>query len=139
MLSKSILALIGVAIVASPVLAKNVGQIPSDIPDSTRSWFKTVRSPGGVPCCDIADGHLESHWRAVTPVGDNSSYEIPIIDDGGQTDWVPIPTDKIIYSAGNPMDDAIAWYVDQGNPTTEEGGRRLHHYYIRCFVPPGGA
>src|SRR5690242_20707140 len=27
------------------------------VPDNVRSWFKSVRSPHGVPCCDISDGH----------------------------------------------------------------------------------
>ncbi len=138
MTSKLVIIAIGISITAIPVLAKNVGQIPTDIPDSTRSWFKTVRSPSGVPCCNIADGHLFTNWRAIKPEGDNSSYEIPITDVGGQVDWVPIPKNTIVYGAGNPMDDAIAWYVEQGEPTVEPGGKRLHHYYVRCFVPPGG-
>jgi hypothetical protein len=27
------------------------------VPDHIRSWFNSVQSPKGVPCCDIADGH----------------------------------------------------------------------------------
>jgi hypothetical protein len=29
----------------------------NDVPDHVRSWFKSVLSPSGVHCCDIADGH----------------------------------------------------------------------------------
>src|SRR5579862_8891725 len=36
--------------------AFNNGQY-DEVPDNVRSWFKSVRSPHGVPCCDIADGH----------------------------------------------------------------------------------
>ena len=28
-----------------------------NVPDDVRTWFKGVRSPAGVPCCDISDGH----------------------------------------------------------------------------------
>ena len=28
-----------------------------EVPEHLRKWFKGVRSPHGVPCCDIADGH----------------------------------------------------------------------------------
>lgn len=34
----------------------DVGQIPPNTPDSVRSWFKAVKSPNGVPCCDIDGG-----------------------------------------------------------------------------------
>jgi len=51
------------------------------VPDNVRSWFKSVRSPHGVPCCDISDGHrtafdmrpdgyyvpIEGEWRQVPP------------------------------------------------------------------------
>ena len=89
-----------------------------DVPANIRSWFKSVRSPQGVPCCDVADGH-------------RTDYEM-------RTDgyWVPIsgemrhvPAEAVVHNAGNPVGEAIVWYVQQG------GAGSL---YIRCFVPGGG-
>ena len=99
--------------------------------DQELGWFKSVKSPRGVPCCDIADGH-KTTWRGVPESGENSHYEVPINDD-----WVPVPKASIIYNAGNPMGEAIVWYVDQGF-SKADGEAEHHHYYIRCFVPDGG-
>jgi hypothetical protein len=86
------------------------------VPDNIRSWFKSVHSPLGVPCCDIADGHRTT-WRH----GD-TGYEVPI-----EGTWVPVPPEAIVYNAGNPLDEAIVWYVKQGSD-----------YFVRCFVPGDG-
>jgi hypothetical protein len=98
------------------------GQIPPNVPDNIRSWFKSVRSPNGVPCCDIADGHRTT-WRAVAETEEDSGYEVPIGDQ-----WVPVPKRAIVYNAGNPVGEAIVWYTQQGTAAP----------YIRCFVPDGG-
>lgn len=90
----------------------------NDVPPNIRSWFKNVRSPHGIPCCDIADGHRTT-WRGNKEGG----YEVPI--DGT---WRPVPNEAIVYNAGNPTGEAIVWYVQQGADS----------YYIRCFVPGGG-
>src|ERR1700743_1882325 len=96
-----------------------------DIPKETRDWFKPVRSPHGVPCCDIADGH-HTTWRGTTTGG----YEVPIGEEpDGSPHWVPLPPEAVVYDAGNPTGDAIVWYVFYPNPQTP---------YIRCFVPGGG-
>src|SRR5262249_56277790 len=29
----------------------------NDVPDHVRSWFKSLRSPAGLLCCGVADGH----------------------------------------------------------------------------------
>src|ERR1700716_479897 len=43
-----------------------------NVPDDVRRWFKSVRSPAGVPCCDISDGHrTEYDLRA-------GAYWVPI-------------------------------------------------------------
>jgi len=90
----------------------------NDVPDHIRSWFKGVRSPHGIPCCDIADGHRTT-WR-----GDkDGGYEVPI-----EGEWQHVPPEAIIYNAGNPVGEAVVWYVRQGT----------NSYYIRCFVPGGG-
>ena len=83
-----------------------------------RDWFKSVRSPKGVPCCDIADGHRTT-WRGTSEGG----YEVPIADE-----WRKVPPEAVVLNAGNPTGEAIVWYVRQGENV----------YYIRCFVPGGG-
>lgn len=87
---------------------------------NVRAWFKSVRSPHGVPCCDIADGH-------------RVSYEIdPKIESGYRAffegEWREIPKDALVTNAGNPVGEAVVWYVVQGPDSI----------YVRCFVPGGG-
>jgi hypothetical protein len=89
----------------------------NDVPDHVRSWFKNVRSPHGVPCCDIADGHRTSYDIR------SDGYWVPI-----EGKWQQVPPEAIVYNAGNPVGEAVVWYVRQGTNT----------YYIRCFVPGGG-
>jgi hypothetical protein len=90
-----------------------------DVPDNVRSWFKSVRSPHGVPCCDIADGHRTT-WDKHP--GDER-YWVPI-----EGEWRPVPNEAVVHNAGNPVGEAVVWYVWQAGPTL----------YIRCFVPGGG-
>jgi hypothetical protein len=116
--------LVMLAVVAS---AADNGQVPPDIPDNIRAWFKSVRSSNGVPCCDIADGHRTA-WRG-TPSG---GYEVPV--DG---DWIPVPPEAVILNAGNPVGEAIVWYVRTRNDPTAPDPHR--DYYVRCFVPGNGA
>ncbi len=115
-----------------PSFGADVGQIPPNVPDSVRSWFKAVKSPEGVPCCDIADGHRTT-WRAVPESEGNSGFEVPITGDDGAVNWVPVPKRAVIYNAGNPVGEAIVWYRDYG-PQVNDPDR----FYIRCFVPDGG-
>jgi hypothetical protein len=89
----------------------------SDVPDHIRSWFKNVRSPHGVPCCDIADGHRTDYDMRT------DGYWVPI-----EGKWQQVPPEAIVYNAGNPVGEAVVWYVQQG----------ANAYYIRCFVPGGG-
>jgi hypothetical protein len=90
---------------------------------ATRSWFKSQRSPHGVPCCDMADGHptLED-WRG------QNEYWIPNPVKLGEIQWIKVPPEAVIYNARNPTGEAVVWYVIQGSDTV----------YIRCFVPGGG-
>jgi len=105
------------SILSASALAFDNGQY-NDVPSNIRSWFKSVRSPHGIPCCDIADGHRTT-WRGT----DNGGYEVPI-----EGEWLPVPPEAIIYNAGNPTGEAVVWYVRQATNT----------YYIRCFVPGDG-
>jgi hypothetical protein len=67
-----------------------------NIPDDVRTWFKGVRSPAGVPCCDISDGHrTEYDVRA-------GAYWVPI---NGL--WWQVPEKAIIRNAGNPLGEAV--------------------------------
>lgn len=93
-----------------------------NVEPNIRSWFKNVHSPRGVPCCDIADGHRTT-WKG----DEHGTYWVPIEDQ-----WVPVPSEAIVYDAGNPFSDAVVWYVRTGS----EDGRPIWH--IRCFVPGGG-
>lgn len=93
-----------------------------DVPANIRSWFRSVRSPNGVPCCDMADGHRTDYEVRST------GYWVPI---GGE--MVRVPDEAVVYNAGNPIGDAIVWYVPQ-TPTEANPTR----FYIRCFVPGGG-
>ena len=57
MLLRALLLVIGALIsVSGTALAVDRGQF-ENVPDDIRAWFKGVRSPAGVPCCDISDGH----------------------------------------------------------------------------------
>lgn len=116
---KPLLAL-ALALICTPDKAHDNGQW-NDIPDHIRSWFKGVRSPSGIPCCDIADGHRTT-WR-----GDkDGGYEVPI--DGA---WRRVPPEAVITNAGNPTGEAVVWYTR----VSIQGG---DVYHIRCFVPGDG-
>ena len=108
---RALLCLFGsLIVVARTVGAVDRGQF-EDVPEHIRSWFKSVRSPSGAPCCD--DVH-----RTIYEVraGD---YWVPI--DGA---WWLVPENAVVRDAGNPLGEAVVWYVSvRGNIT------------IRCFAP----
>jgi hypothetical protein len=80
----------------------------------TRAWFRSVVSPLGVPCCDMADGH-QVQWET-TPEG----YRV-FVEDA----WRDVPKDAVVTKFGNPTGNAVVWYVKQA----PDG------IHIRCFVP----
>src|SRR6266481_3688388 len=81
-----------------------------------RDWFRGVRSPRGVPCCDIADGHRTDY--EMRPDG----FYIPVPwMPTGKENWIMIPPEVVIYDAGNPVGEAVVWYIESSQ-------------YIRCFV-----
>ena len=85
-----------------------------NVDPNVRSWFKSVRSPHGVPCCDISDGH-----RTAYDMRPDNHYWVPI-----EGEWRQVPTEAIVHNAGNPIGEAVVWYV--------------HHrgsIIISCFVP----
>lgn len=84
-----------------------------NVPADIRAWFKSVIAPNGVPCCDISDGHrTEYDFR-------EGAYWVPI-----EGQWMAVPERAIIRNRGNPVGEAVVWYV--------------HHrgsIVISCFVP----
>lgn len=101
----------------TPVPAFDNGQYES-IDPKVRDWFKSIRSPKGVPCCDIADGHRTDYDERP-----DNHYWVPIAGE-----WRQVPSEAVVYHSGNPVGEAVVWYVQQG----------VNTYYIRCFVPGGG-
>lgn len=93
-----------------------------NVDPAVRSWFSKLRSPYGVPCCDMADGHrtLED-WRGNT-------YWIPNPAALGAIEWMEVPPEAVVHNAGNPTGGAVVWYVVEGSGQV----------FIRCFVPGGG-
>ncbi len=89
-----------------------------------KGWFKSVRSPHGVPCCDWADGHPTE----AEPRKDNLYWIPDPIHLGEPRQWISVPPEAVIYDAGNPIGEPVVWWVMQGSDSI----------YIRCFVPGGG-
>jgi len=97
---------------AATAAAVDRGQF-ENVPENIRSWFKSVRNPSGGLCCDIADGHRTSYDVR------RGAYWVPI--EGA---WWQVPERAVVRDAGNPLGEAVVWYVSiNGNVT------------IRCFVP----
>jgi hypothetical protein len=96
--------------------AIDTGQF-ENVPDDVRAWFKSVRSPSGVPCCDIADGHRTAYDVR------SGSYWVPI-----EGEWMQVPERAVIRDGNNPIGEAVVWYV--------------HHrgaIVISCFMPADAA
>ncbi|WP_167770998.1 hypothetical protein [Bradyrhizobium niftali] len=96
----------------SAAFAFDNGQYDHVLPD-IRAWFKSVIAPNGVPCCDISDGHRTDYDVR------NGAYWVPI-----EGQWMAVPERAIIRDRGNPVGQAVVWYV--------------HHrgtIIISCFVP----
>lgn len=111
------LALVVASIGAATSLhAVDRGQF-DDVPPDIHNWFKSVIAPNGVPCCDESDGHRTTYDMR------DGSFWVPI--DG---EWTRVPERAIIRDAGNPMGEAVVWYV-----------RRRGEIIIRCFVPASEA
>lgn len=103
-------------LVCAPAVAHDNGQFVN-VPPAVRSWFHDVKSPHGIPCCDIADGHRTDFRMR------QNQYWVPI-----NGNWMPVPPDAVLNNVGNPIGDAIVWYSAYGDQVI-----------IRCFVPGGGA
>jgi hypothetical protein len=98
----------------------------NDVPEHVRSWFKSLRSPNGIHCCDVADGH-RTDWEIR-----QTSYYIPNpIDPTGE--WIPVPDAAVVHNTGNPVGEAIVWWNVIAIDEDQTG------IFIRCFVPGDGA
>ena len=106
------LVLGSLVLISGAARAVDHGQF-EDVPEDIRAWFKGVRSPTGAFCCDISDGH-----RTIYEVR-AGGYWVPI-----EGVWWPVPEKAVVRNAGNPLGEAVVWYVSvRGN------------IEIRCFVP----
>jgi hypothetical protein len=103
-------------VVCTPAAAHDNGQFTNVAP-AVRTWFHNVRSPRGIPCCDIADGH-----RTDFDMRENR-YWVPI-----NGTWLPVPPEAVLTDVGNPVGDAVVWYSTYGEQVI-----------IRCFVPGDGS
>lgn len=88
--------------------------------DGQKQWFKSIRAPNGVPCCDISDGHPTDMRRQVDGI-----YIPDPIHLQEPRQWIKVPDEAIVKGATNPIGVATVWYVPQGSDTI----------YIRCFAP----
>lgn len=84
--------------VCTPAVAHDNGQFTNVTP-AVRTWFHGVRSPTGVPCCDIADGHRTDFQMR------KNKYWVPI-----NGTWMPVPPQAVVNNSGNPVGDAVVWY-----------------------------
>ena len=84
-----------------------------------KSWFDSLRSKAGVPCCDVADGQRldDVDWESR-----DGHYRVRI---KGQ--WYDVPTEAVIEQA-NKFGPAVVWPYDNGSGIQ-----------IRCFIPGAGA
>lgn len=104
--------LVPMLLVAATAQAVDRGQF-EDVPEDIRNWFKGVTNQTGVPCCDIADGHRTDYEVRA------GAYWVPV--NGA---WWRVPDQAVIRNAGNPLGEAIVWYVNFRGSIE-----------IRCFVP----
>jgi hypothetical protein len=116
-------------LVAGTAGAVDRGQF-ENVPEHIHSWFKAVRSPADVPCCDIADGH-----RTICDVRAGGYARIPICDLSGSVkvrgglQWGP-PTSTFKMNSGG---SSYVWQlsavteiaVDRGYGTAATIGRKV--------------
>jgi hypothetical protein len=100
-------------VVGTAVFARDYRQY-EHAPAEIRQWFRDLRSPDGVSCCEVTDcrrteAHLsEGRWQARAPDGS----------------WVAVPRGRVIHDRGNPIGEPILC-------ATQEDGTWL----VFCFVP----
>lgn len=111
-------ALVAALLIPAPGLAPEAfskgdrGQWGHDA--ATSEWFKSLRAPNGIPCCDYADGvRLEDpEWRE-NPDGSYSVF--------AKGEWRMIDKDHVITTS-NRVGYAILWWPE-------------HWDHPSCFMP----
>jgi hypothetical protein len=120
------IGLLACSLVTAQAKWQNVAQEWEGISPVDKRWFSSVKSPRGVPCCDVADGHRTTfEWRNDDEGG---HFWVPI-----QGEMVKVPKEAIVGNTGNPFDTSVVWYVGQG---VDADLKQI--WFIRCFVPIGG-
>ena len=82
-------------------------------------WVKSLHSPRGAWCCDLADGHtvLDADWQSK-----DSHYQVRI-----EGNWIDVPEDAVIGEP-NKIGQTIVWmYRVNGEPV------------VTCFLPGSGS
>jgi hypothetical protein len=87
---------------------------PNNADPALATWFRSLKTPNGTACCDVADCRRAS--SRMTPIG----YEVMI--DG---QWTPVPWERVLRRTDNPTGEAVVCA-----PPTEVGTA------IFCFVRP---
>ena len=100
----------------APAPAANLAGEWDAAPPALKEWFRGVRSPRGVPCCSVADGHATDYEARV-----DGRYWVPI-----EGEWRPVPPEAVVLRTSNPTRRAVVWWVRNGQSA---GG-----IFIRCFV-----
>jgi hypothetical protein len=112
-------------LLVAPALSFDNGQY-QNVDPKIRSWFESIKSPNGGPCCSIADGHPTDYEHRA------DGYWIPTPElPASHENWMKVPPESIVYSKENPVGMAVVWYVPYRNappngPTVQ--------WYIRCFI-----
>ena len=82
-----------------PSACRRQGQF-GHVPPDVRAWFKSVIAPNGVPCCDEF-GRTSHHYDVR-----GGAYWVPI-----EGQWMQVPDRAVIRDQGNPIGEAVVWYV----------------------------
>jgi hypothetical protein len=93
---------------------------PYRLNDSQRAWFKSIKAPSGILCCDISDGHPTDMERR-----EDGIYIPDPVHLEEPRQWIKVPDKAIVKGATNPVGVATVWFVREGPD----------EIYIRCFVP----
>lgn len=100
-MKSTILALLTLSILT--LSANAAGDNWGHDPD-TSAWFKALKSPKGMPCCDYADGNrVEDPDYIENPDG---SYEVNVPSHGG---WKHVDKDRVVDGT-NRVGYAIIWW-----------------------------
>ena len=81
---------------STPALAHDNGRF-GNVPPDVRTWFKAVKSPNGIPCCEIADGDPTDHDMR------ENQYWASI-----NGEWMVVPAETVVDNE-DPTGQAVVW------------------------------